>query len=186
MPGPGTVKRTFSMKPWIKTFARRGAVALFGIGLLGSVAACSHGAPWGHGRGPMSDEDATKMSARMVERVGQKLDLDAAQKAKLTHLSEVLRAQRKVAMGDKPPHEQMQSLISGNRFDRAGAQALVDSRTEAIRKASPEVIAAAGDFYDSLRPEQQTKVREFLQRGPGGHHRHHGSRGDELSPEPRG
>lgn len=174
------------MTPWIKTFARRGAAVLLGIGLLGSVAACSHGAPWGHGRGPMSDDDATKMSARMVERVGSKLDLDAAQKTKLTHLADVLRTQRKAAMGDKAPPEQMQALISGNRFDRAGAQALVDSRTEAIRKASPEVITAAGDFYDSLRPEQQSKVREFLQRGPGRHRHHHGGRGDEPSREPRG
>lgn len=173
------------MTPWMKTFARRGAAALLGLGLLGSVAAYAHGGGWGPGRGPMSDEDAAKMGARMVERVGSKLDLDAAQKTKLTQLSEVLRTQRKAAMGDKAPHEQMQALISGNRFDRAGAQALVDTRTEAMRKASPAVIAAAADFYDSLRPEQQTKVREFLQRGPG-HHRHHGGRGDRGDDERRG
>jgi hypothetical protein len=28
-----------------------------------------------------------------------------------------------------------------------------------------ELIAAFGDFYDSLKPEQQQKVREFMQRG---------------------
>ena len=36
---------------------------------------------------------------------------------------------------------------------------------------SPELIAAFGDFYDSLKPEQQQKVREFLNRGSRwGHH----------------
>jgi hypothetical protein len=29
------------------------------------------------------------------------------------------------------------------------------------------VIAAFGDFYDSLRPEQQQKVRDFLQKRHG-------------------
>ena len=157
------------MQTWIKSWARRGAVVVLGLGLLGGVAAYANGGPWGHHRGPMSDADAAKMSAHMVERVGKKLDLDPAQKARLTQLTEVLRTQRQAAMGDKPPRDQVQALISGDHFDRAGAQALVDLRTEAIRKASPAVIAAAADFYDSLRPEQQTKVREFVQRGPGRH-----------------
>lgn len=159
------------MKPWIRTFARRGGYALFGAGLLGSVAAfAAAGAGCGpHHRGPMSEADAAKMGARMVERVGQKLDLDAAQKERLNKLAEALRAQRKAATGGQPPGQQFQALITGNRFDRAGAQALADARAEAMRKGSPEVIAAAADFYDSLKPEQQAKVREFLQRGPGRH-----------------
>lgn len=159
------------MNPWIKTFVRRGASALLGVGLLGSVAAfAAAGGDCGpHHRGPMSDADAAKMGARMVERVGHRLDLDAAQKERLNKLAEVLRAQRKAAVGDQLPGQQLQALVSGNRFDRAGAQALADARAEAMRKGSPEVIAAAADFYDSLKPEQQAKVREFLQRGPGRH-----------------
>jgi predicted MPP superfamily phosphohydrolase len=42
---------------------------------------------------------------------------------------------------------------------------MVNERMNAIREKSPQVIAALGDFYDSLRPEQQQKVRDFLQRG---------------------
>jgi protein CpxP len=164
------------MQAWIKTFARRGAIAVMGLGLLGGVAAYAHGGPWGHHRGPLSDEDAAKMSAHMVERVGKRLDLDAAQKERLSKLAQVLHTQRKAAMGDKAPQEQLQTLVAGKQFDREAAQALVATRTEAIRQASPAVIAAAADFYDSLRPEQQTKVREFMQRGPGrhGHGRHMG------------
>lgn len=173
------------MTAWIKTFARRGAIALAGVGLLGSVAAFAHGGPWGHHRGPMSDEDAARMGAQMVERVGRKLDLDEPQKAKLAHLGDVLRSQRKAAMGDKPPREQMQALIAGDHFDRAGAQALVNARTDAIRQASPVVITAAADFYDSLRPEQQAKVRDFMQRGPR-HERMHRPHDDDQRGGPRG
>jgi periplasmic protein CpxP/Spy len=31
-----------------------------------------------------------------------------------------------------------------------------------VRGKSPELIAAAGEFYDSLKPEQQQKVRDFM------------------------
>lgn len=77
--------------------------------------------------------------------------------------------------GMMPPPEQVQALIKGERFDRAGAQKLVDDKANAMRAASPDVITAMGDFYDSLKPEQQTKVREFLSHAPrrgmmGGHH----------------
>ena len=56
----------------------------------------------------------------------------------------------------------MQSLVAGAQFDRAKAQALVQQKTDALRSGSPEVIAALGDFYDSLNPAQQQKVRDFM------------------------
>jgi len=42
-----------------------------------------------------------------------------------------------------------------------------------VREKSPEVITATAEFFDTLKPEQQQKVREYLQRGG----RRHGWRG---------
>ena len=67
--------------------------------------------------------------------------------------------------GDEKLRADVQSLVAGNTFDRAKAKALIDAKTAAVQSKSPELIAAVGDFYDSLRPEQQQKVREFMQRG---------------------
>ena len=64
-------------------------------------------------------------------------------------------------------------MLSGTKFDRARAQSLVDAKTGALREASPAVISAAADFYDSLKPEQQQQVRELLNRWG----RHRGGRG---------
>ena len=75
------------------------------------------------------------------------------------------------------PRAEMQALIKGEKFDRAGAQALVDQKANALRTASPEVITAMGDFYDSLKPEQQAKVRAFMERGPMGRGMMGGHRG---------
>ncbi|MDZ7855660.1 Spy/CpxP family protein refolding chaperone [Sphaerotilus sp.] len=68
--------------------------------------------------------------------------------------------------GGMMPRAEMQALIKGDKFDRAGAQALIDQKANALRTASPDVITAMGDFYDSLNPEQQAKVRAFMERGP--------------------
>jgi len=148
------------MKPWIK----RTLAGLFGASvLLGGLAACSHRphAPWSSSA---SETDRAEWRARMVERMAGKLDLDAAQKAKLAALADTLAAQRKAVMGSTDARAEVRSLVAGERFDRARAQSLVDEKSRAMREASPAVIAAAADFYDSLRPEQQAQVREFMQR----------------------
>ena len=58
---------------------------------------------------------------------------------------------------------ELQALVAGDKFDKARAQTLVSEKTAAIQARSPEVIAALADFYDSLNPAQQQKVREFMQ-----------------------
>ncbi|MBX3620863.1 MAG: Spy/CpxP family protein refolding chaperone [Rhizobacter sp.] len=158
------------MRPWIK----RTLIGVFGASvLLGGLAACSHHR-YGHWGSEMSESDRAEMRTRMVERATRKLDLDATQKAKLTVLADTLAAQRKtmLAQGGEPRAE-FKAVIAGAQFDRSRAQALVESKTAAVREASPAVIAAMADFYDSLKPEQQQKVREFLD----GRGRHHGWRG---------
>ena len=158
------------MKPWLK----RTLVGVFGASVLfGGMAACSHRAHHGAGWQAMSDEDAAKMKARLIDKAGSRLDLDSAQKAKLGVLADKLREQRNALVGSTTdPRAELQSLVSGATFDRAKAKTLVDAKTGAINAKSPEVIAAMADFYDSLKPEQQTKVREFMaSRGRGWGHR---------------
>jgi Spy/CpxP family protein refolding chaperone len=153
------------MKTWIK----RTLIGLFGATVLfGSLAACSHrGHGWG--AGPMTEEDATRFKAKMVDKVSDKLDLDAAQKAKLVVLADKLREQKLALMADTAnPRAEAQALVSGATFDRARAQALVQAKTSAVNAKSPEVIAAAADFFDSLKPAQQQKVREFMASRHGG------------------
>lgn len=152
------------MRKWIK----RTLIGVFGASVLfGSLAACSHRGHHGHwGGGAMSEADRTEWRAKMVERAGSKLDLDAAQKAKLTVLADTLVAQRKTVMGTTTdPRAEVQALIAGEKFDRSKAQALVEGKTAAVREASPAVITAAADFYDSLKPAQQQQLREAMNRG---------------------
>lgn len=158
------------MKRWIK----RTLIGLLSTSvLLGGLAAYAGSRMHGGMMSSMSDEDFGRMRGHMVERAGKELSLDDAQKQRLVALTDKLREQRNALLGDsKTPRAEMQALVSGPKFDRAAAQNLVEAKTGAIRSKSPEVIAAAADFYDSLKPEQQQKVREFMNRRS----KHHGGR----------
>ena len=151
------------MKPWIKRtfFGLAGATIL-----LGGLTACGHRMHHGWGSDATPEQQA-EWRGKMVERVASKLDLNAEQKTKLTVLGEKLHAQRQALRGQGDPRADVKSLIAGEKFDRAKAQALVQQKTEMVRTGSPEVITALGDFYDSLTPEQQQKVREFMERRRG-------------------
>lgn len=149
------------MKPWIKRSLFGFAGAAIVAGSLGACAA--HRSGWGG--------DPAGFRARMVERVGGKLDLDAAQKQKLNVLAEKLQAQRTAirdagdAGGAGGTRSQFQSLFAGARLDQAGASKMIEEKMAAVRSGSPEVIAAAADFFDNLNPAQQQKVRDFMNKG---------------------
>lgn len=144
----------------MKRFIKRTLLGLFGGALIvGSLGACSHRGPGGW------HESSPESHARMVEKIGSRLDLDAAQKQKLSVLADKLQAQRAALRGATDPRAAMQGLFAGSKLDQAGAKKLIDEKTAAIQAGSPEVIAAAADFFDNLRPEQQQKVREFMERG---------------------
>lgn len=150
------------MRPWLK----RTFIGLFGASVLfGSLAACSHRP---HGGGTMlSEEEAVKFRDRFVDKTARELKLDDAQKQRLVALADKLREQRKALMAGTPdPRAEVQNLVKDAHFDRWRAQELVNTKLGAVRDLSPQVIAAAGDFYDSLRPEQQQQVRDFMARRP--------------------
>ena len=147
------------MKTWIK----RTLFGLFATGaLLGGLAACSHGVHR-HGWHAMSDTDMAQMKTRLVDRAASKLDLDDAQKAKLGTLADQVQAQRKAFIGNTAdPRAELQALMAGATFDRTKASALIEGKVAAVQTQSPAVVAALADFYDSLKPEQQAKLREFM------------------------
>ena len=152
------------MKRWIK----RTLIGAFSATILvGGLAACGHGH---HGGGwQASEADATRMRERILDRAGKELKLDDAQKLRLATLADKLRDQRTALMtttagAQSDPRAEARALVAGAKFDRERAQAFVESKTAAVRGKSPEVIAAAADFYDSLNPAQQQQVRDFMTR----------------------
>lgn len=147
------------MKPWIK----RSLIALTSATVVfGGLTACSSRGD--HARG-WSDERITEMRGKAVEKISDKLELNAGQKAKLEALADEMIASRKAMRGESGDvRTDLQALIAGDKFDRSKAQQMLDQKTQALQGSGPKVLAAFGDFYDSLNPEQQKQVREKLER----------------------
>ena len=148
------------MKKWIQ----RSLIAVMGaVALVGGLTACSRGS-----HGPMTEERITEWRGKAVERVTRDLELDAQQKQRFDQLTLKLQEQRKALIGTTTdPRAEFQALIAGPQFDRSRANSLVQGKTQALQSGSPEVVAALADFYDSLNPTQQQKVRDFLGRRHG-------------------
>ena len=140
------------MKNWIKkTLITVLSLTLFTALLAG----CSrqHHSDW-------SAED----TARMRDKVAEKLDLSTPQRQKLTVLVDQLLVVRKGVRGESAdPRSEFSTLISGDTFDRTKAQGMLDEKTRALQADGPATITALADFYDSLDPQQQAKVREKLE-----------------------
>jgi len=147
------------MKPWIK----RSLIALTSATVvIGGLTAC--GSRGDHARG-WSDERVTEARGRMIEKISDKLELNADQKAKLGVLADEMVAARKAMRGESGDiRTDLQALIAADKFDRTKARQMLDQKTQAIQANGPKVLAAFGDFYDSLNPEQQKQVRERLER----------------------
>ena len=146
------------MKPWIKR-------TLIGLTVttvvLGGLSAC--GSRGDHARG-WSDERITEVRGKAIEKISDRLDLNADQKAKLAVLADQMIASRKAFRGNTDPRTDLQALVAGDKFDRSKAQQLLDQKLQAAQGNGPQMLAAFGDFYDSLNPEQQKQVREKLER----------------------
>jgi Spy/CpxP family protein refolding chaperone len=155
------------MKRWIK----RTLIAVLGLGaLLGGLSAWAQHEYRSH-FSHISAEDVARWRTKAIERAGRELQLDETQKQRLGQLFDRVNEQRQalVAEGDDP-RAALQKLVAGDHFDRERASLLLTEKTDAVRGKGPEVINAAADFFDSLRPEQQAKVRDFM-------NRHHAGRG---------
>ena len=146
------------MKTWIK----RSLFTLLGTSVLvGGLTACGHRH---HEFGAsLSPEQYTQKRDKMVDKVAGRLDLTAEQKKHLQTLGDTLYAQRTALIGQtKDPRAEMNALVASDKFDAARAQALITEKTTALQSRSPEVIAALAEFYNSLNPAQQQKVRDFM------------------------
>lgn len=147
----------------MKTWIQRSLIGLTAATvILGGLTAC--GSRGDHARG-WSDERITEARGKVVEKISSKLELNTEQKAKLGVLADEMIASRKAFKGNSAdPRADMKALIAGDKFDRTKAQALLDQKTQVVQGNGPKMLAAFGDFYDSLTPAQQQQVREKMER----------------------
>ena len=106
----------------------------------------------------------------VVDEVTEELTLTEPQQEKLVVLKdqmlEVRKATKEMLMESR---DQFTTLFETSNLNQEQALTLIQSHTEFVNQAAPVLVAAFGDFYDSLTPEQQTEIRTFLEE----HRKHH-------------
>ncbi|MDH3375583.1 MAG: periplasmic heavy metal sensor [Gammaproteobacteria bacterium] len=114
----------------------------------------------------------------MVGYVSEELSLSSTQEQSLNALKdEIMTARRTMRRQMKSARDEVQSLISSERFDRERALELIDGKAAAITEAAPTVVAALGNFLDGLNVEQKEEIMEFVQHRAE-HHRHYKHNGE--------
>jgi Spy/CpxP family protein refolding chaperone len=118
------------------------------------------GFAWAKQNGYCSRSD---LMGHVTERVARKLDLDDQQQAKLQTFAESLQSLR----GDwserrAAAREEVEALLASPSLDRERVMGLLDARHQALAEHQREVVDAFGEFSDSLRPEQRTRLAELI------------------------
>ncbi|MEW6704039.1 MAG: Spy/CpxP family protein refolding chaperone [Pseudomonadota bacterium] len=108
--------------------------------------------------------DPAAWQQRAVQRVGDRLGLDEAQREAFAALLQRLHAQREALRGASDWRLDLRSLVQDDTFDRWRAEDLLHARVQALREQGPQVIAALAGFYDRLDARQQQAVRQWLDR----------------------
>lgn len=109
--------------------------------------------------------DAEGRADWMVDRISQRLELDADQQSKLEQLRDrlmVLREQFHEARSES--RDTVSELLAAPTLDQDRVQALFDQRHSAMADNSGDIIAAIAEFSDSLNDEQRDTVREWMER----------------------
>ncbi|WP_138516968.1 Spy/CpxP family protein refolding chaperone [Rhodoferax bucti] len=147
---------------FLRSHAKRTLIgAVTALVLVGGLAACGH-RPHDFGSSMSAEQYASKRD-KVVDKVADKLDLNADQKKLLAVVGDKMFEQRAALIGQtQDPRAEVKALVAGDKFDAARAQNLINDKTATIQTKSPEVIAAMANFYNSLNPAQQQKVREYL------------------------
>jgi Spy/CpxP family protein refolding chaperone len=144
---------------------KRIALVVSGLVLVTGLTACGH--RFGH-HGPGDKADW------MVNKVTAELKLDEAQQAKLKAIKDELLSVRKEWVEQREESRSTAlALLDKPALDRQQAIDLINGHTQFVEQKAPEIVAAVGEFYDSLTPEQQQTLREHVQKRMehrGGHH----------------
>ena len=122
------------------------------------------GAFYKYGMGP------EKHAEHIVNEIDETLSLEQHQLDYLTKLkNELLRMHRDLHDNKSNHMDKVMSLIKESTFDKTTALDLVDQKTRYINDSAPAIVAALGDFYDSLTTEQQDLLRQKI----ADHKKHH-------------
>jgi Spy/CpxP family protein refolding chaperone len=125
-----------------------------------------HGCHGCHRGAELTPEQSAEQRGWIVNRITDKLGLNAEQKPLLAALIDHANAQRQAMAGSTTdPRAELRSWLAGAKFETELAQALINDKVDKLQTQSPAMLARLAAFYDSLNPAQQQLVRDVMDGG---------------------
>lgn len=148
---------------------------LLGATLVAGVTAVAH-----QGKRFWHDHDPQQRAEWMIERVSDKLDLDAEQTGKLTVLVEEMQTLKRALQANREVlRDDLLALVSAEQLDQQALIDIVTEKTGLINSSAPRIIAALADFSNHLDPGQKARLQQFMQHRIG--HQHHWQGHDDAN-----
>lgn len=149
----------------MKLSTRIVTAVLLVVGSSGVVYAFSKHGDWG-----MTPQEKAEF---VGDRVGKKLDLDAAQQQKFDALAELVAGIVAEARADREAQmQEISALLDEPSLNQARALELIGQKTDLVNEKAPLVISSLAVFVDSLTPEQKSKLQQFIEHRHRHQHRH--------------
>ena len=113
---------------------------------------------------------------RFIERIADRLELDAEQKRHLTGLrTELMDRREKMKSGREAFRTELIAQVKSDTFDSSRLDAMIDDKLAAAEEIAAIVTRRLADFHATLRPEQKAELVEMIEDVAACHDRfHHG------------
>ena len=99
------------------------------------------------------------------ERLSEKLALDASQQEKLQTLGGTVAGLRDQWLESRRQGRgELLELLTASTLDRERAESLLETRHRAWQEHGRDLVAAFGDFSDSLSKEQREQLRGIIEK----------------------
>lgn len=147
---------------WTTLVLSVAVVATAGAFVVGATAAPHDGAMGGHGM-MMHGGGHGPMSARMLERMLDRVDATAEQRAQIKTIMQGAMTEMQAQRGSRQAmHEQAMALFTQPTVDARAAEALRVQQVARFDAASKRMLQAMLDVSRVLTPEQRQRLAESM------------------------
>lgn len=99
------------------------------------------------------------------DKIASKLELDEAQKVKLSKLKdEIMKARSEIRADRESTFEQAKTMVNSDAMSRDAVRALFDQKHQQVGQLAGPIIDSLVDFHASLNVEQKQQIVEFMEK----------------------
>lgn len=138
----------------MKSYIKVAVIAMVAIAIVGVATGCAYS---------FRHKSPQERAEWIVKNISEELKLNDTQLDKLNALKdELLTVRSDYRKKRSETQKTVGELLSQPALDQQRVLTLIKERTQEVNEKAPQIVAAFAAFYDSLKPEQQEKLRHKI------------------------